>query len=68
LSSALSGRVVEILNTSDRRTFMKNSLDQTGDDFENNSIDGRCQRFIVVQEMGAIADDCGVEDDHEAFH
>lgn len=45
-----------------------NSLDQAGDDFKNNAVDCRGQRVVVRHEMNAVADDGGVEDDHEGFH
>ena len=45
-----------------------NSLDQASDDFKNNAVDCRGQRVVVRHEMNAVADDGGVEDDHEGFH
>lgn len=45
-----------------------NSLDQASDNFEDDPIDRGSQRIVSDEKMNAVADDGGVEDDHEGFH
>jgi hypothetical protein len=57
-----------IYHLKDRKAHHFTSLDHTRDDFKHDPIDRGSQRIKVIVERDAVADDRGVQDDHEGFH